>query len=138
MEPIISPWWFYLFSIIVKIGKVAAIGIVASAIITILAIIAYLLSLNDYEEDAKKRYSKVLKYVIIADIVFGFIVIITPSPGTLWQMFIASMITPDNIASTLDTADKGIHYFIDINKEQLTNLANIIVDAAEKLQEANK
>ena len=138
MEPIISPWWFYLFSIIVKIGKIAAFGIATFSIITILAIITYLLSLNDYDEAAEMALSEVIKYVIIADIVFGFIIIITPSPGTLWQMFIASMITPDNIASTLDTADKGIHYFIDINKEQLTNLANIIVDAAEKLQEANK
>ena len=58
MEPIISPWWFYLFSIIVKIGEVAAIGVVASSIITILTIIAYLLSLNDYEEDAKKKIFK--------------------------------------------------------------------------------
>lgn len=87
MEPIISPWWFYLIGIA---GYVKGALILGAGILGFLSVIVIL---DCYEKSDKNFYIR----VCIAAAVILLLAALIPDRQTAYSMLAASVITPDNI-----------------------------------------
>ena len=90
MEPIISPWVVYLFSVLTKLNTVAFIVAMFSVVIIFWAWI--------FGEKTKIN----IKNVIIVLITSTVLTIIIPDRQTMLSMLTLSFITPDNIGLAED------------------------------------
>ena len=90
MEPIISPWVIYLFSVLTKLNIVAsAVAIFSGASMFFIAMLRFI-----YDDmEIKINYKNVTIVTIIATI----LVIIIPNEKTMLAMLTLSFITPDNV-----------------------------------------
>ena len=94
MEPIVSPWIIYLFSILTKLNVVASIATLSSwAAILFIGLYKII-----YGDDMEIPFN--YKYVIIVLITSTVLTIIIPDRQTMLSMLTLSFITPDNIAVT--------------------------------------
>ena len=87
MEPIISPWWFYLVGIVGYVGIALKIGALA------LGSLAVIVILDCDEESTKKLCIWTGVIAIVMLLLSAFI----PDRQTAYTMLAASVITPDNI-----------------------------------------
>lgn len=87
MEPIISPWWFYLIGIA---GYVKGALILGAGILVFLSAIVIL---DCYEKSDKKLCIWTGVIAIVMLLLSAFI----PDRQTAYTMLAASVITPDNI-----------------------------------------
>lgn len=87
MEPIISPWWFYLVGIVGYVGMALKIGALA------LGYLAVIVVLDCDEESTKKLCIWTGVIAIVMLLLSAFI----PDRQTAYTMLAASVITPDNI-----------------------------------------
>ena len=94
MEPIISPWIIYLFSVLTKLN------IVASAVAIFSGASIFFMTINKiiYGDDMEIPFN--YKYVIIVLITSTVLTIIIPDRQTMLSMLTLSFITPDNIVVT--------------------------------------
>ena len=96
MEPIISPWSIYMFSVLTKLNIVAsAVAIFSGASIFFMAINKII-----YGDDMEIPFN--YKYVIIVLITSTVLTIIIPDRQTMLSMLTLSFITPDNIGIAED------------------------------------
>ena len=94
MEPIISPWVIYLFSVLAKLNTVAfTIAIFSWATIFFIALNKII-----YGDDMEIEFN--YKNAIIVAIIATMLVIIIPDEKTMLSMLTLSFITPDNIVIT--------------------------------------
>lgn len=114
MTPIISPWWFYLFDMVERLGAVSTIMTILLGIAGLACIIFGVC------EGEKVKFNKLLVTLFI---VSAFFATFTPSKETCYQMAVASLVTPDNIAAVGDAT---------------TNIVDYIVDSVDKLLEDNE
>ena len=94
MEPIISPWVIYLFSVLTKLNTLAfTIAIFSWATI-------FFIALNEiiYGDDMEIPFN--YKYAIIVAVISTIIAILIPDKETMLAMLTLSFITPDNIVVT--------------------------------------
>ena len=94
MEPIISPWIIYLFSVLTKLNIVAS----AVAIFSVVSIIFIAFTKFTFGDDMEIPFN--YKYVIIVLITSTVLTIIIPDRQTMLSMLTLSFITPDNIVVT--------------------------------------
>ena len=87
MEPIISPWWFYLIGITGYVGWALKIGAL------FLGFIAAIVGLDCNEESTKK----ICLVMAISAVIMLFVSVFIPDKQTAYTMLAASVITPDNI-----------------------------------------
>lgn len=87
MEPIISPWWFYLIGIAGYVNAAFKIGAI------VLGGLALLIGWDCDQEPIRRFCIK----MGIAAVVMLFISAFIPDKQTAYTMLAASMITPDNI-----------------------------------------
>ena len=94
MEPIISPWVIYLFSVLTKLNTVAfTIAIFSWATIFFIALNKII-----YGDDMEIEFN--YKNAIIVAIIATMLVILIPDEKTMLSMLTLSFITPDNIVIT--------------------------------------
>ena len=94
MEPIISPWVIYLFSVLTKLNTVAfTIAIFSWATICFIALNKII-----YGDDMEIEFN--YKNAIIVAIIATMLVILIPDEKTMLSMLTLSFITPDNIVIT--------------------------------------
>lgn len=94
MEPIISPWVIYLFSILTKLNMVAsAVAIFSGASIIFIAFTKF-----TFGDDMEIPFN--YKIVVIVSVIAAILVIIIPDEKTMLSMLTLSFITPDNIVIT--------------------------------------
>ena len=94
MEPIISPWIIYLFSVLTKLNIVAsAVAIFSGASIFFMAINKII-----YGDDMEIEFN--YKYAIIVAVISTIIAVLIPDKETMLAMLTLSFITPDNIVVT--------------------------------------
>ena len=86
MEPIISPWWFYLVGIVGYIGTTLRIG--ALALGCLVAVVVF---------DCEKSTEKICIWVGVAAAIMLLLSAFIPDRQTAYTMLAASVITPDNI-----------------------------------------
>ena len=90
MEPIISPWVIYLFSVLTKLNIVAsAVAIFSGASMVFIAMLRFI-----YDDmEIKFNY----KNAIIVTTIATMLVILIPDEKTMLAMLTLSFITPDNV-----------------------------------------
>ena len=90
MEPIISPWVIYLFSVLTKLNIVAsAVAIFSGASMVFIAMLRFI-----YDDmEIKFNY----KNAIIVTTIATILVILIPDEKTMLAMLTLSFITPDNV-----------------------------------------
>ena len=94
MEPIISPWVIYLFSVLTKLNIVAsAVAIFSGASIFFMAINKII-----YGDDMEIPFN--YKIVIIISVIATMLTILIPDEKTMLSMLTLSFITPDNVVIT--------------------------------------
>ena len=91
MEPIISPWVIYLFSVLTKLNIVAsAVAIFSGASMVFISIFKII-----YGDAMEITFN--YKYVIIVCVIATMLAIIIPDEKTMLSMLTLSFITPDNV-----------------------------------------
>lgn len=113
MEPIISPWIIYLFSILTKLNTVA-FAVMMFSWVAILFIGLYKLINGD---DMEIEFN--FKNAIIIAVIATTIVILIPTEKTMLAMLTLSFITPDNIG---------------IAEDHIIELVTKIMDAASNVK----
>ena len=94
MEPVVSPWIIYLFSILTKLNVVASIATLFSwAAIFFIGLYKII-----YGDDMEIEFN--FKNAIIVAVIATTIVILIPTEKTMLAMLTLSFITPDNIVIT--------------------------------------
>ena len=94
IEPIISPWVIYLFSVLAKLNIVAS----AVAIFSVASIIFIALNKIIYGDDIELEFN--YKPAIIVAIIATMLTILIPDEKTMLSMLTLSFITPDNVVIT--------------------------------------
>lgn len=112
MTPIVSPWIFYLISVLSVLSDLAVIVMIGAVIICVFFGISILDFDGEGSEDYK-RDKRIIKKSIITFIIAMIMVIFIPSEDTCYKMFVASYITEDNIKAVGDTADELVDYIVD-------------------------
>ena len=91
MEPIISPWVIYLFSVLSKLNIVtSAVALFSGASIFFMAMDKII-----YGDDMKIEFN--YKYAIIVAVIATMLAILIPDEKTMLSMLTLSFITPDNV-----------------------------------------
>ena len=91
MEPIISPWVIYLFSVLTKLNIVAsAVAIFSGASIIFIAMAKLI-----FGDDMEIPFN--YKNVIVISVIATMLTIIIPDEKTMLTMLTLSFITPDNV-----------------------------------------
>ena len=94
MEPIISPWVIYLFSVLTKLNTVAfIIAIFSCATI-------FFIALNKIIDGDDMEIEFNYKNAIIIAVIATMLVILIPGEKTMLAMLTLSFITPDNVVIT--------------------------------------
>ena len=91
MEPIVSPWIIYLFSILTKLNIVAF----SIAVFSWVSIFFIFLNKIIYGDDLEIEFN--YKIAVIVAVIATTIVILIPTEKTMLAMLTLSFITPDNV-----------------------------------------
>lgn len=108
MEPIINPLFFYLIHLADNLRTTAGILIFIG-----LAIIIFSTTLWGMMDGFTKCTHTLIKTFIIVVCVSIVIVIFIPSQETCYQMFVASLATPDNLNWVVDTGKSIADYIVE-------------------------
>ena len=108
MEPIINLLFFYLIHLADNLRTTAGILIFIGLAIIIFATILYGLM-----DGFTKCTHTLIKTFIIVVCVSIVIVIFIPSQETCYQMFVASLATPDNLNWVVDTGKSIADYIVE-------------------------
>lgn len=94
MEPVISPWIIYIFSIIVKIDFIIKL----IAILSLFGICGlYVLLIDNEDEEIMFTLENWMKKLFIILVICGILLIFIPDKQILLTMLTLNFITPDNI-----------------------------------------
>lgn len=113
-QPIISPWIFYFAEIAVSIKVVA--GVIAG-VLAIVILVGVVCAITDNYELDKKRLAINTRYFIVPFIISLVLTIFCPTRNTVYNMFVANQITPNNIQQVQETGKDFVEYIIDKVKE---------------------
>ena len=105
MEPIISPWYFYIIHVA---SAIQFASILISVVCLTLGTLCFIAS-HDSPYGDDKFGMKIAKRLLIAGAVALSLVIFVPSENTLYKMLAASLVTPENIS----IAENGTIDFIE-------------------------
>ena len=113
MEPIISPWIIYVFSIIVKIDFIIKL----IAILSLFGICSlYVLLIDKEDEKTIFTLENWMKKLFIILIICGILLIFIPDKQTLLTMLTLNSITPDNIQLVQGDVVEFIYQIMNIIK----------------------
>ena len=121
MEPIISPLWFYLIDVVTSLRAVSlTTGFLICGVLGIASIGILFWSVDSFKEFWGYKYTKPIAIAGFISIVVGCLI---PCTETAYQMLVASLVTPDNIAAVGDS---------------VTNIVDYIIESVNKLIESNQ
>jgi hypothetical protein len=109
MEPVISPWVFYILGILGTLKEVSIIFFVASLLATLIIGAAWIVHDNSsYDCDRGKApaFFKYAKLALVFLLVSLPVFIGTPSVSTAYKMLIASQVTVDRVEKGSQAIDK--------------------------------
>lgn len=119
MNPIISPWVFYLIGMADVIQFLALVASIVFVVISGFLWFDWLHDLDRYGEKDEDVLSerKIVVKMSIAAIVSLAILVFTPSSNTCYKMLAADMFTQDNINNATEYVTDVIDYAVDRVKE---------------------
>lgn len=111
MNPIINPLWFYLIDTVTSL-KAAFLVI---GVLTCLVFICHLSwDADDFKEFWEYKYTKSIAIVGAISLIVGCLI---PGIETSYKMLVASLVTPDNLATVGDSVSSVVDYIIEsVNK----------------------
>lgn len=107
MKPIISPWIFYLISVLDKLQMVALIFLIVSAAFGGICLFAYL------DKVFEKEDIKFIKGIFITLFISLSIVIAVPSKKTMCEMMVANYVTENNIEAAKEDVKELVDYIVE-------------------------
>lgn len=98
MEPIISPWLFYLLEIVSNF-QIVLVGVSA-----IIFFVYGFINISSFIEDEEPKINKKRKKLLIRYVAFPCLIlgILTPSKDTIIKMVIAKHVTADSVNTILE------------------------------------
>ena len=118
MEPIVSPWLIYFISIIENLRDffeaVIFIVIATDIIIVMGAFIESDDAIAVFYNRKEKKIKPFIKLLIALSIIFPLLVVFIPSKETIITMYIANMVTPDNLNLANEIFKSNLKDYMDI------------------------
>lgn len=115
MNPIISPWVFYVIDIMQSLSNLATVLTIVTVVVCGAAVLALPIISDAIDDDVLEwiRNNAIKKFIVFC-IVLLFIDIFVPSKQTAYTMLIAQYTTTDNIEKVGGTAEKAVQKLADI------------------------
>ncbi len=134
MKPIISPLWFYLIGISEGlVGVTSGLGallIIAAAIMIVMYAVEQ--DCSRPNEKLSAFFKRNAKRSFIIGLICVILAVFTPSEKTCYQMMAASIVTPDNIETVIDTTKDGVEWLIDTITEASEKLSDNETESADE------
>lgn len=118
MEPIVNPWLIYLVSIVEHLRDFFNVITFVVCTLDIIIVVGVFVEADDaiaifYNREEKKT-KLLVKLLIVATIVFPLLTIFIPTKETIIAMYVANMVTPDNLSITNEIFKSNLKDYIDI------------------------
>ena len=110
MQPIINPWIFYLIDILDSLNFIATVIIIGAFFILL---IGSLDISNPISCDDMQRGKKMVKWGMIAFLISGITLVLTPPKDTMYTMLTSSMVTEDNLDKATKAIQDGVDYIFE-------------------------
>lgn len=118
MEPIVNPWLIYFVSIIENLrGFFEAVTFIVLVTDIIIAMGAFIESddaIAVFYNREEKKIKPFIKLLIALSIICPLLVIFIPSKETIIAMYIANMVTPDNLNFANEVFKSNLKDYMDI------------------------
>lgn len=113
MQPIISPFWFYIAGISQSVSKTFS-GIAAVfAIFDFFLGLAWMIGMDCNTDGNGGKVLRLLKTVLIWCVILFVASSLLPSRETCYQMIAAQACTPDNLQSAIDAGKSIADYIVE-------------------------
>ena len=134
MKPIINPLWFYLIGISEGLtGAGIAFGVLGIvATIIMLVCFACEQDMRSPNEKMVAFYKRNAKRCFVIGLIGIFVGTFIPSEKTCYQMMAASIVTPNNIETVIDTTKDGVEWLIDTITEASEKLSDNETESADE------
>lgn len=114
MTPVISPWVFYLLSVVDGLKDCLIAALIGSLIYGIWAFVY----LSDCYGDEKAKYTKKVKRAVSAVAAIGILMAFTPSSTTITKMLIAQNVTYERVEVAANTVQSVYEDIMDLFEEE--------------------
>ena len=121
MEPIISPWVFYLIGITNHLITLGELGLLCSSIFACFILFMAVPGTPRWESPVIIKLSIMLGVFLI---IFSGMIIFIPTPETIYKMIAASFVTPNNVDLAVDGAVKAKDALVNDALSIITAIAN--------------
>lgn len=123
MEPIVNPWLIYFASIVEQLrtffNAITFIVIAIDIIIAMGALIESDDAIAVFYNRKEKKIKPFIKLLIALTIICPLLVIFIPSKETIIAMYIANMVTPDNLNIANEVFKSNLKDYADIISKAL-------------------
>lgn len=118
MEPIVNPWLIYLASIVENLrtffGTISFIVLVLDVIIIMGIFIEGDDAIDVFYNQEEKKIKSISKLLIALSIICPLLSVFIPSKETIIAMYIANIVTPDNLNIANEIFKNNLKDYIDI------------------------
>lgn len=118
MEPIVNPWFIYCISVIEHlrafVGAVAFVAIILDICIVVGAFIEVDDAVAVFYNREENKIKPFIKLLITVSIIFPLLSVFIPTKETIIAMYIANMITPDNLNFANEIFKSNLKDYMDI------------------------
>lgn len=118
MEPIVNPWLIYLASIVENLqtffGTISFIVLVLDVIIIMSIFIEGDDAIDVFYNQEEKKIKSISKLLIALSIICPLLSVFIPTKETIIAMYIANIITPDNLNIANEIFKSNLKDYIDI------------------------
>ena len=123
MEPIVNPWLIYFASIVEQLriffNAITYIVVVLDIIIVMGTFVESDDAIAVFYNREEKKIRPFIKLLIVLSIICPLLVIFIPSKETIIAMYIANMVTPDNLNIANEVFKSNLKDYADIISKAL-------------------
>lgn len=118
MEPIVNPWFIYCISVIEHLRAFVGAVTFVAVILDICIVVSALIETDDFiavfYNREEKKIKPFIKLLIVVSIIFPLLLVFIPTKETIIAMYIANMITPDNLNIANEVFKSNLKDYVDI------------------------
>ena len=123
MEPIVNPWLIYFASIVEQLRTFFNAITYIVVVLDILIVMGTFVESDDaiavFYNREEKKIKPFIKLLIVLSIICPLLVIFIPSKKTIIAMYIANMVTPDNLNIANEVFKSNLKDYADIISKAL-------------------
>lgn len=118
MEPIVNPWFIYCISVIEHLRAFVGAVTFVAVILDICIVVGAFIETDDFiavfYNREEKKIKPFIKLLIVVSIIFPLLLVFIPTKETIIAMYIANMITPDNLNIANEVFKSNLKDYVDI------------------------